>query len=213
MAGQIQKIQPPALPWARDKYERSAEDQYSNVLRLFFNRLVNIVNSLLGTQGAQYIDSPNGLFYCTSNQPIAVVDTAQHICFENTYLSNGVRNPDGDTIIIDIDGVYNFQFSGQVESTNSSAKLVRAWIRKNDVDIGYSSHAYTISGVNNKLAITWNFIIDMQAGDTLQMMWASNDINITLTAITPVAPYPGTSSAVMAITYVSALPDVLPTPP
>ena len=212
MAGKIDKIAAPALPWAREQYERDAEDQYSNVLRLFFNRLVNAVNALLGGQGATYIDAPNGLFYGTNDQTLAAVDTATEICFENTYLSNGVF-VDEEAITVDYDGVYNFQFSGQLESTNSSAKDVYVWIRRDDVDIGYSTHSYTISGVNNNLAITWNFNIDMQSGQTMRMIWAADNTNVTLTSISPVTPHPGSSSAVLAVTYVSAPPEVYPTPP
>lgn len=212
MAGQIQKIQPPALPWARDKYERSAEDQYSNVLRLFFNRLVNIVNSLLGTQGAQYIDSPNGLFFCTDNQTLSTINTATEICLQHTYLSNGV-SVDATEVTCTTPGVYNFQFSGQLESTNSSAKHVYIWIQRDGVDIGYSTHAYTISGSNTQIEVTWNFNIDMDAEQTLKLIWASDDLNVQLTSTAATTPHPGIPAAVLAVSYVSALPDVLPTPP
>lgn len=40
-------LQPPALPVAREVETASDREQYSNVLRLFFNRLVYVINNRL----------------------------------------------------------------------------------------------------------------------------------------------------------------------
>ena len=46
---EIQRIAPPALPQARDEYDRAYQDQLNNVLRLYFNRLQNILGQLVAT--------------------------------------------------------------------------------------------------------------------------------------------------------------------
>ena len=45
----LQKIAPPALPQPRDEYDRAYQDQLNNVLRLYFNRLQNILGQLMAT--------------------------------------------------------------------------------------------------------------------------------------------------------------------
>jgi len=47
---ELQKIAPPALPQATDEYSRAYQDQLNNVLRLYFNRVQNILGQL-GTEG------------------------------------------------------------------------------------------------------------------------------------------------------------------
>jgi len=185
----------------------------NNVLRLYFNRITSILQLLLGPSGAQYIDNPNGLFFSTTTQ--AGSTSAQAIEMEVTYLSNKVFiNAGTDSrVYVDVSGIYSFQFSGQVTSTNSSAKTVYIWIVKNGADIGYSTHAYSISGSGTQLEINWNFIIDMQKGDYLELEWASTDVNVSLATAAASSPHPGIPSAVLAVTYVSPLPTVLPTPP
>lgn len=42
----INKIAPPALPLARDQYDRPYQDQLNNVLRLYFVQLNNAVSQL-----------------------------------------------------------------------------------------------------------------------------------------------------------------------
>lgn len=54
---------PPNLPLGPDQYDRRYQDQYSNVLRLYFNQLKNALGELFGTQGGKYLQFANGAFY------------------------------------------------------------------------------------------------------------------------------------------------------
>jgi hypothetical protein len=42
----LQRIQPPALPLATHDYDEQYQNQLNNILRLYFNRLQNILNQL-----------------------------------------------------------------------------------------------------------------------------------------------------------------------
>jgi hypothetical protein len=78
----------PSLPLAPESYSRPYQDQYSNVLRLYFNQLSNALRDLFGDKGGQYINSPYGAFHengtttlaanisNTSTTPIQVASTA-----------------------------------------------------------------------------------------------------------------------------------------
>jgi hypothetical protein len=46
MKNYVNQVVPPALPLARDEYERAYQDQLNNVLRLYFVQLNAIVNTL-----------------------------------------------------------------------------------------------------------------------------------------------------------------------
>jgi hypothetical protein len=54
MAGN--QVSDPNLPIAPDQWDRRFQDQYSNVLRLFFNQLADKFQQLLQPQGGQYIE-------------------------------------------------------------------------------------------------------------------------------------------------------------
>ena len=43
---ELQRIAPPALPQAAEEYSRIYQDQLSNVLRLYFNRLNTLISQL-----------------------------------------------------------------------------------------------------------------------------------------------------------------------
>jgi len=212
---QIQKIPAPALPYATPEYSATYTDQLLKILRLYFNRITDSLNAVLGTNGGQYIDCPNGLFFSTTDQPIAVINTAQPIDFPIEYLNNAVRVNSGtdSRIYVDVGGVYNFQFSGQLLSGSASSKQVYIWIRRNNIDIGYSTHQYTVAGSGNHLNVSWNFNIDLAAGEYVEMRWAADDTNMKLEAAVATAPHPGMPSAVMAVNFIAPLPVPRPTPP
>lgn len=213
----FQRVEPPALPLATEQYNKAYQDQLNNVLRLYFNRLNNILRQM-NTSGAidpSLINNPNGLFFNTANQTLAVVDTGYPITFNATYLDNQVALQTASTskIEVELDGVYNFQLSCQLKSTNASAKDVQIWIKRNNTTIGYSSHKYTLEGSDNHMNVSWNFDIDLASGEYIEMYWGANDTNVTMEAIAASAPYPAAASAVMAVNYVARLPDPRPTPP
>lgn len=211
----IEKVAPPALPIPPESPLKRYLDDLNNILRLFFNRLANIVNLLSGEYGGRFISVPNGLFFSTTNQAISVINTGQLVVFENTYLSNGVTINGGTStqITVEYSGIYNFQFSAQPTSTSASSKVVYVWLARDGVDIGYTAKEFVLQGSSDVKNMTYNFNLDMQAGQYLELKWSSNDINAALTAQTAATPHPGMASAVVTVTYVSTLPDELPTPP
>jgi hypothetical protein len=212
---QLQQIAVPNLPLSPEQFGRPYQDQLNNILRLYFNLLNGNVNNLIGPNGGQYVDCPNGLFFSTTDQPIVSANVAQPIDFPLEYLSNAVYvNAGTDSrIYVDVPGVYNFQFSGQLRSASGSAKQVYIWIRRNTSDIGYSTHQYTVSGGNTHLNVSWNFNIDLDKDEYVEMRWSSDDVNMTLEATDPTAPHPGMPSAVMAVNFIAPMPVPRPTPP
>ena len=211
----LQKTPPPALPYAVPAYTPTYIDQLLKVLRLYFNRVSDVLNAITGVNGGRYIDCPNGLFFSTTDQPIVAANTAQSIKLPIEYLNNAVRvNSVTDSrVYVDVGGVYNFQFSGQLLSGSASAKQVYIWIARNGTDIGYSTHQYTVTGSNNHLNISWNFDIDLDQGEYIEMRWAADDTNMKLEAAVATALHPGMPSAVMAVNFIAPLPNPRPTPP
>lgn len=207
MANEIDRVVPPALPLATEQYDRPYMDQNSNVLRLFFNRLTNIVNTLLSTEdGGKFLYMPRGLFYSTTDQTAAATGTGYPVEFENTYIGNGVSiaGADDTRITVSADGVYNFQVTLQTAHSNSSDVKITTWINKNGTDQPYGGQEQTIKGNANQ-PVYWNFSIDLLAGQYIEMYWATDDITLTLDSQTPTSPHPGVPSTIVAVSFVSNL--------
>lgn len=205
MANQIDKTEPPALPLAPEQYNRPFMDQNSNVLRLFFNRLVRTVDTLLSTEdGGRFLYMPRGLFYSTTAQTAAVVSTGYPVEFENVYLGNGVSIVSDTDITVTSDGVYNFQVTMTLQHTNSSDVTIWTWINKNGTDVAYGGQKQTVKG-NSDRAIYWNFSIDVNAGEYIRMYWATDDLTLSLHTEAATTPHPGVPSTIVAVSFVSNL--------
>jgi len=206
---------PPSLPLAPEQYERRYQDQYSNVFRLYFNQLSNALQALFGPNGGQYIDCPNALFFNTVDQTFPLANTAYPIVFNATYLDNAIALTPGSPsqITAAIPGVYNFQFTAQLLSSNSSAKTVYIWISRNGVDIGFSTRAVTLAANGEYAEANWAFSIDLDRGEFVELKVSSTDTAVELHADAASAPHPGIPSAVLTASFVSPLPNPRPTPP
>ena len=205
MANQLNRVEPPAIPLAPEQYDRPYQDQSNNVLRLFFNRLIGLVREIISTEdGGKFLYFPRGLFYSTTDQTAAVVNTGYPVEFENTYLGNGVSIVDDTEITVSADGVYNFQMTLQLEHNNSSSCSLFVWINKNGTDQPYGGQHQTIKG-NDYQVSHWNFSIDLTAGQYIEMYWATDDTGLNLHTEAATSPHPGIPSAVVAVSFVSNL--------
>jgi hypothetical protein len=214
---ELNKVAAPNLPLPPLEYDRVYFDQMLNILRLYFNRIDALTTQLMtsGSIDPSLINNPNGLFFSTVDQTLAAVDTGYPITFNQTYLNNNVALQTASTskIEVAVGGVYNFQLSAQLKSTNASAKDVQIWIKRNNVTIGYSAHKYTVEGSDNHMNVSWNFNIDLAANEYIEMQWAADNTNVTLESIAASAPYPAAASVVMVVNFIAKLPDPRPTPP
>jgi len=211
----VQKVQTPALPIPRPGPLKHYLDDLNNILRLFFNLLANIVNTVFGELGGRFIDVPNALYFSTVDQPIAAVDTGQVVTFNQTYLESGfsINGVGNSQITATYGGVYNFQFTTQIVSASASSKTVFIWIARNGVALGYTAKDFVLQGSSDVNEATWNFNLDLAAGEYVEMVWSSDDIDASLNSEAATSPHPGVASAVVTINFISALPETRPTPP
>ena len=205
----------PRLPNAPAQYNAFQSEQYSNLLRLYFNQIDSTLQNVLGPYGGRYIDCPNGLVFSMTSSTAAATNTAYALEFEVSYLTNSVRvdSTNQSRVYCDTGGIYNFQMSAQLTSNSASSKQVWIWISRDGTDIGYSTHQYTISGSDSHQEVSWNFNIDMQAGQYLELKWATSDTGAFFESVAPTSPHPGIPSAVLAVNFIAPLPATLPTPP
>jgi hypothetical protein len=213
----LKKPNNPALPLPTPDYSRTYHDNHNNVLRLFFNQLTNVFDNILGPNGGQFIDCPNGLFFNTQDQNYAANGTAYPVEFDSTYLSNGValRSGSSSQVGVTVSGVYNFQYTGQVLASSGNKKDVALWIARGGSDITYSTRINSIQANGHYFEIVWNFNIDLAAGEYIELKTSvsNNFADIKLAAIAASSPYVAGASSVLAVNYAAPLPDPRPVLP
>lgn len=141
----------------------------------------------LGTFVPVKIPNNWGSFFDTTNHHIGSTTTAYVLTFNNVDGGNGVKVIDGSKITVDSYGVYNLQFSAQVASTDTSIHNANIWIRKNGIDVEASAGQLTVpnshGGNNGQMVTSWNYLIELDAGDYVEFWWQAESTNIFIETI------------------------------
>ena len=196
----------PRLPAAPVEYNAQFIEQYSNILRLYFHQLDNLTSVLLGETGGRYIRFPYGAFHDTTTQTAAATGTAYAVTFNATDLANEVTiGSPTSRIVVSNAGIYNFQFSLQLDKASGASGHTYIWARVNGSDIANSASEVAIQGTTAENVAAWNFVLPMNANDYFQLMWSVDDTNIQIKAVAAAAPVPAIPSVILTTTFVSAL--------
>lgn len=185
---------PPNLPVAPVDYQQRYQDQFSNVLRLFFNTVTNYINGPLA----------HASYYDTTTQTNPVADSVNLFSF-NSVISEFLvsRSVPPTKIYVTDAGIYNFQFSAQLDKIGGSASSVYIWPRINGVNVPYSATKIVIDGPNSEIVPAWNFLLVMGAGDYFELAWQSPDTNVVILAEPASGNVPEIPSVLMTVTWVS----------
>jgi len=142
-----------------------------------------------------------GSFYDTTTQTAAVVNTAYPMTFNTTDLSLGVTvGSPTSRIYVDRPNVYNVQFSAQLDKTAGGVGLVWVWLRKNGVNVADSAGQIRIQGNNAEILAAWNYVIQLNAGDYIELMWEVDDTSVILLADPASAVHPSVPSVILTVT-------------
>ena len=194
----------PRLPNAPELYEKRYHDQFSDILRLYFNRLDNILGQL------NTLSVPYGAFSSDQDQT-ATANTATLMTLNTTDFANGVSIATSKITVTNA-GIYNLQFSTQFVNTNSNVQVVYIWLKQNGVDIpgstGFVSIPGSHGGTDGHSIVGWNYFLSMTAGQYIEIYWSvpNTAVSIQHLAASGTPTKPATQSVVATMTFVSALP-------
>ncbi len=200
----LNRVVAPRLPTAPTEYERRYHDQFADILRLYFNRLDSIINSL------NTIPVPYGAFSSDQDQ-IATINTATLMTFNTTDFANQVSISSSKIMVVNA-GIYNLQFSTQFQNTDTAFQDVYIWLRQNGVDIpgstGFVSIPNRHAGTDGHSIVGWNYFLSMAVNDYVEIYWSVPNAAVTIQHLpasgTPTKP--STQSVVATLSFVSTLP-------
>ncbi len=123
-----------------------------------------------------------GSFWSTVEQlnTSTPVDIRTFTFNSNDPLNNGVTVVDYSKITVANAGVYNIQFSAQLEKTDSGTDTIEIWINKNNEIIPNTNTHVTLVGNTAKQVAAWNFLINLNANDYVELKWYSTDTAIKI---------------------------------
>ena len=187
-------VVPPNLPVAPVSYQQRYQDQFGNVLRLFFNTLTNYINGPVAH--ASYYDTT------TQTNPVA---NAVNLFTFNSVISQFLvsRSTPPTKVYVQDQGLYNFQFSAQFDKIGGGKATIYIWPRINGINVPDSATKIVIAGPNDEVAPSWNFLLVMGAGDYFELAWESPDTNVIIAADPATGNIPAIPSIILTVNWVS----------
>ena len=187
-------VSPPNLPVAPQEYERRYQDQFANVLRLFFNSVSNNLNAPI----------PYASYYDTTTQTNPVADAVNLFTYNSVISEFQVqRGKPTSKIFLANSGVYNFQFSAQLDKTGGGATTVYIWPRINGVNIPHSATKIVIDGPNAEVVPAWNFMLTISGGDYFELAWQSSDTDVVILEEPVSGNIPEVPSIILTVQWIS----------
>jgi hypothetical protein len=128
-----------------------------------------------------------GSFYDTTSTTSDGVNT-QPMSLNTTVGSFGVSIVDNTKITFANAGWYNIQFSSQLQKDKTKTEQVDIWLRRIRGGVSEElpdTNTSLLMGSTVKFVAAWNFMVEVQAGDQIQLMWYSPDDTMTVLYLPP----------------------------
>ena len=147
-----------------------------------------------------------GSFSDTTLQTAASINTAYGMTFNTTDSSNGVSvGSPTSRLVVDNQGVYNVQFSAQLDKTSGGAGNIYIWLRKNGTNVANTATTIAIQGTAARTVAAWNFLIQLEPTNYVELMWATDDTSVRILAASATSVWPAIPSVICTLTQVNNL--------
>jgi hypothetical protein len=148
-----------------------------------------------------------GSFTSSVTQTNPVANVARVFSADTTEINNGVILSANTRFVVQNAGVYNIQFSAQLQQLNNADSSISIWFRKSGTDIPRSNTELSIDknqGGASKLVAAWNIVESFTANQYIEIMWSSPDTGMEiLWQNTQTGPTrPSTPSIIVTVTQV-----------
>jgi len=215
MASTKQQLDIPAIPSLGTSgavYSQNVQNQNNGLLRLFFTKLLNAIQSVVGPRGGKFLNNPYGAFQDSTDQVAANTTTAYAVTFNTTDFSNGVTIASSSRITVADTGIWNLQFSIQFTNTTNASQDVDVWFRVNGTNVANSNSRFGFAprkGVGDPFHIiaAMNYFVSLNATDYVEIMWRPTDVGVTIEqyAAGTSPTRPAVPSAIVTMSFVSNL--------
>jgi hypothetical protein len=148
-------------------------------------------------------------------QTAAVDNTAYAMIYRTVDLSNGITVVTDGTnltrITFENTGIYNIQFSAQLQNLSTATEDVTIWLRKDGVDLPATGSIVGLAqrksaGDPYHTIASWNFVLSVVAGEYYQLMWSTtNHTDVIICAYSAVSPAPSVPSIILTVTQQSGI--------
>jgi len=135
----------------------------------------------------------------STDQTAASTNTAYALTFTEDLAEGIINGTPASRLVVGEAGQYSVTYSMQMASTSASTVRMWFWVRLNGTDVPKSAMENTLHQNGSTLVVTKSAILQLSAGDYIEVMWATDSTSGYLEAVAATAFAPATPSATISI--------------
>ena len=135
----------------------------------------------------------------STNQTAASTNTAYALTFAQDLAEGIVNGTPASRLVVTEAGQYSVTYSMQMASTSAATVTMWFWTRINGTDISKSAMENTLHQNGSTLVVTKTAILQLSAGDYIEIMWATDSTSGYLEAVAATSFAPATPSATISM--------------
>jgi hypothetical protein len=168
---------------------------------------------ILPASAAAFADTaPYGMFSNNTDQLAPSAGTSAVVTWDTTEFSNGVTLSNTTRLNVANGGLYNVQFSLQLQNSTNDGQFADVWFRVNGADVVRSASRFGLParksmGDPSHLIGSMNAFLDLDAGDYIEIAGAVSNVGVSLEhfpADTGI-PRPAIPAAIITLDYIAPL--------
>jgi len=141
----------------------------------------------------------------TTTQVNPSASSGNAFTYNTTVDSRGISVVSGSMIQVAHSGVYNIQFTAQLEKQSANKDDVDIWLSKNGVGVPWTATTIAVDGSSDRSVAAWNFFLSMDANEHAELYWHSDDLDVVILAASghTVPAHPDIPSVILTVNNVN----------
>jgi hypothetical protein len=147
--------------------------------------------------------------FSSANDQTGSITQGTAMTFTATDIADGVTLASGSHLVVPNDGIYNLQFSAQLQNTDNAQNDVTVWFRIDGVDVPNSATQITVparksAGIYGYAVAAWNIFLEMTASQYVEIIWLPVSTQVSIQALpASLSPaYPAVPSVIATMNQV-----------
>ena len=143
-----------------------------------------------------------GAWHDISRQLAVGNNTPTRVQCDTIDIERGIwRDPATDIFYVADAGIYNIEFSAQLDRNKGTDSELWIWLAVDGADVPESASVIRVKGNDGETVAAWNFLVELKPGASISLMWATDDAVDTYLETFPASGFhPAIPSVILTIT-------------
>jgi hypothetical protein len=141
-----------------------------------------------------------GAWHDMTRQTVPAAGTAERVKCDTIDIERGIWRDGTNLFCVADAGVYNVEFSLQLDSNKGTDSEFWVWLAIDGVDVPESASVIRVKGNDGEYVAAWNFLVELKANSCVSIVWTADDVTTYLETFAAAGAVPAIPSAILSIT-------------